>query len=109
MTADDREEAPGLQRERTALAWDRTGLGFIVAGALLLRIGGSPYHHPRHAPAALAVAFGAALVYGASWRYRRNTLGRSTGLAAPAWWVRTVGIVAVAFSAAALVVVVAGA
>lgn len=33
------EAAPGLARERTSLAWTRTVLAVIVAGALLLRTG----------------------------------------------------------------------
>ena len=32
------EELAGLAEERTALAWTRTGLSFVVAGVLLLRL-----------------------------------------------------------------------
>jgi uncharacterized membrane protein YidH (DUF202 family) len=102
------QEIPGLQRERTSLAWERTGVGFIVAGALLMRVGGTPYHHPRHAPAALAILFGATLIYGAARRYHRHLEGRSTAFAAPQWWIRASGVIAVAFSAAALLIVVIG-
>ena len=43
MTADREDMAPpeepaGLAEERTALAWTRTGLSFVVAGVLLLRL-----------------------------------------------------------------------
>jgi uncharacterized membrane protein YidH (DUF202 family) len=31
-------ETIGLARERTALAWSRTGLSFVAAGAVLLRL-----------------------------------------------------------------------
>ena len=47
------EEVDGLAEERTALAWTRTGLSFVVAGVVLLRLlrGTGP------AEIALAVAF----------------------------------------------------
>ncbi|AOW14454.1 hypothetical protein LPB72_02975 [Hydrogenophaga crassostreae] len=31
--------APGLQPQRTALSWRRTGMAFLVCGALILRSG----------------------------------------------------------------------
>jgi uncharacterized membrane protein YidH (DUF202 family) len=55
----------GLQRERTALAWDRTGVAFMVVGAFLLRVAGGPYPQLRHLPGAAAIAFGGGLVAGA--------------------------------------------
>jgi uncharacterized membrane protein YidH (DUF202 family) len=104
----DAQQPTGLQRERTTLAWERTGVGFIVAAALLLRAGGPPYSHPRHAPAALALLFGGALVYGAARRYRSLETLSPVSFPAPTWWIRAVGGAAVAFSAAALVIVVIG-
>ena len=59
----------GLQRERTALAWNRTALAMIVAGALQLRAGGGqPLYQ---VPGALIVAFGAWLLVRCTDRYRR--------------------------------------
>lgn len=43
---------PGLQAERTHLAWGRTGLGFLVNAGLLIRF--APLAHPP------ALAYGAA-------------------------------------------------
>jgi uncharacterized membrane protein YidH (DUF202 family) len=97
------QPAPGLQRERTALAWDRTGLALIVTGAVLVRAGGEPYAHARHLPGYLAGVLGAVLLIHAQRRYaRRAATGESLvspGLA------RLVGIAATAVGVAALLVV----
>lgn len=99
--------ARGLQRERTALAWERTGLTFVVVGALLLRVGGAPYLHPRHVPGALGIVVGGAMVAGAM--RAGGTAGtpgsvRRRRLVA----LRLVGVAAAAVSVAALVVVLLG-
>ncbi|MCU1558501.1 MAG: hypothetical protein JWN09_2496 [Microbacteriaceae bacterium] len=65
---------PGLQAERTALAWNRTGLAVLVNGLLALRSGwisGQPTFVV--AGAVLLAAAAAAVLYGA-WR-RRHLLG----------------------------------
>lgn len=56
----------GLQRERTSLAWDRTGVAFMVVGALMLRVGGPPYLHIARVPAILTIILGAGLIVAAS-------------------------------------------
>jgi uncharacterized membrane protein YidH (DUF202 family) len=77
----------GLQHERTTLAWDRTGVAFLVAGGLLLRVLDPPYLALRHVPGILGLAFGAALLAGAArprgqWRHVRLGLVRVTAAAA---------------------------
>jgi uncharacterized membrane protein YidH (DUF202 family) len=101
------EAPPGLQHERTALAWDRTGLGFMVFGALLLRAGDPPWHPLRHLPGALALGVGVALIVWAARRYRRQVSDRRTEPAPAA--VRLVAGLTVVCSLAALVLIVAGA
>lgn len=75
-------EDAGLARERTALAWTRTGLSFSVTGAVLLRL----LYDGGVAPLGLAVAL---VVLGSvAWLWGRrtpalqpaidSTLGRST-------------------------------
>jgi uncharacterized membrane protein YidH (DUF202 family) len=58
----------GLQQERTALAWNRTALAMIIAGALYLRVGGPPL---LLVPGVLMIAFGGLLLVTAGGRYRR--------------------------------------
>ncbi len=60
---------PGAQAERTALAWQRTGLTAAVVGALLVHL--SPAGHPLPPwPGLLVMAFGAvAAVLVAPLRY----------------------------------------
>lgn len=47
---------PGLARERTVLAWNRTGLSFVVLGAVALR------YLPPTARPVLRLALGGAMV-----------------------------------------------
>lgn len=62
----------GLQHERTALAWDRTGLSLLVVGALLLRSGGPPYGDVVHLPGYVGLSAGAILLWAGGRRYRRR-------------------------------------
>lgn len=58
----------GLQRERTALAWDRTGVSFLIVSALLVRVIGPPYLRLHQLPAAVGLLVGAVLLSGALGR-----------------------------------------
>jgi uncharacterized membrane protein YidH (DUF202 family) len=76
-----RPQDPGLQAERTALAWNRTGLAVLVNALLALRTGWVSRTTPITALAfALLMASGAAFLYGA-WRRRHLLNGR--GATAP--------------------------
>lgn len=65
------EEELALQRERTALAWDRTGVGLIVAGALYARAVEAPLGDLRHVPGIVALVAGLGLILFAYRRYER--------------------------------------
>jgi uncharacterized membrane protein YidH (DUF202 family) len=70
MDRDD-QAALGLQAERTLLAWNRTALALLVASALLLRAGDTPYLALRHLPAVFGLVVGAGLFLHGDRSYRR--------------------------------------
>jgi uncharacterized membrane protein YidH (DUF202 family) len=81
--------APGLQHERTALAWQRTSLAIVANGLLLLA------HPTSRSHVLLAGLAGtlAALTYGLGRRRRRTLRTRPVSAAAvPAGYVVTVGV-----------------
>lgn len=63
---------PGLQRERTLLAWNRSLLALIVTAVLLVRTVGPPYLRPAHLPAVVVAATAVWLSLAADLRYRRG-------------------------------------
>jgi uncharacterized membrane protein YidH (DUF202 family) len=98
-----------LQQERTALAWDRTGVAMMVAGALFVRAGTPPYHELRHAPGMVAIVFGAILLLLAYRRYDwlHARLHAGEPVTSPQLLVAT-GVFTVVFAACALYVVIFG-
>jgi len=73
---------PGLQAERTLLSWERSALGLLVGGALVL----IRYHGPPIAGrAALAAAAGllALVVLALGYRRARHTRSGRTEVPAP--------------------------
>jgi putative membrane protein len=63
---------PGLQPERTALAWRRTALSMGVGSLAALRILPALFGAWAIAPAAIAVAFSIVILIAAERRYRRD-------------------------------------
>lgn len=73
---------PGLQPERTSMAWGRTSLAFMVAAAVLLRM--TPHYGPAVACVAgglLVVALG--ILTTQKRRYRRAATGVSGAVLSP--------------------------
>ncbi len=69
---------PGLQPERTALAWNRTGLAMLVNALLALRTGWTSHQSPITVLGfVLLLASGAIIFYGA-WRRRHLVHGHGT-------------------------------
>ncbi|WP_227870998.1 DUF202 domain-containing protein [Corynebacterium provencense] len=99
---------PGLQPERTGMAWGRTSLAFMVAAAVFLRSTAS-YGPPVVAVAGglFAVALGAALAQ--KRRYRRAAEGVARErVPAPVGAVVALSLGTVALGSAGLLFAVAG-
>lgn len=62
-------DPPGLQRERTALAWNRTGLAVVLTGALLARPSASGHWDTVVGTGFMGI--GGMLLLVAASRYRR--------------------------------------
>jgi uncharacterized membrane protein YidH (DUF202 family) len=61
---------PGLQSERTYLAWQRTGLAFAAAGALLVHAATRLHSLLAYLPGVLGLAVAAVILLRALLRYR---------------------------------------
>lgn len=93
---------PGLQQERTALAWNRTGLAVVLAGAVLARP--SAFGHWETVVGTGFMGIGAVLLLAAASRYRRwNTAPATTPVAAAP----LLGAVSALVTAFSLIVLVA--
>ena len=65
-------ERPGVSRERTGLAWQRSALGFVTLGGVVLSVAAH-----REAPGLLAVSAALAIVAVAVWRLGRRAYERT--------------------------------
>jgi uncharacterized membrane protein YidH (DUF202 family) len=100
-SAADRPRDRGLAVERTALAWQRTTLGFTSLAALIL---GAAAH--RQAAWMLGPAAGLFVVAGLAWRYARRRSaapGAGTDRRALRWLAAATGAAALVAAALALV------
>jgi uncharacterized membrane protein YidH (DUF202 family) len=92
---------PGLQAERTALAWSRTGLAVFVNALLALRSGWLSSQAPITVLGiTLLIASAAAALFGA-WR-RRHLMSRDGVTALPPLAIGATAIVALVACAAAI-------
>jgi uncharacterized membrane protein YidH (DUF202 family) len=64
-------ERPGLARERTGLAWQRSAFGFVTLAGVVLSVAAH-----REAPGLVVVSAALALVAGAIWRQGRRAYER---------------------------------
>jgi len=95
---------PGLQQERTVLAWDRTGLALMVSSGILERSLGAPLVQPLSVVAAVVFLLGLVLLVRSRTRYltrwRRMRQGDGMVSAGP---VVTVAVATVLLGVSALV------
>lgn len=107
MSDPERVHDAGLQSERTALAWHRSGLAFAGAGALLLHTGDLS-HPARELPGVVGLAVAAAIMAAAHLRYRKTLIALRAGRSPSAslWLPTTLTIFVSLLGVAALVVVV---
>lgn len=85
---------PGLQAQRTALAWHRTGLAVLANALVILRSGVSAGHPVLTALGVLLLAGAAGVAAGGVWRSRTLRLGAHAA-ATPVPVVRAVAAVTV--------------
>ena len=94
----------GLQHERTALAWERTAIATMVAGALLGRYAADDGHLAVAVVGLVQAAFGSALLVWSSRHYERRQHHLESGQnPAHPVAVRVVGLATVAGIALAFV------
>lgn len=99
---------PGLQQERTALAWERTAIASMVAGVLLARYSAQELHVAVAAVGILQVVIGAMLLIwtGAHYDELHGPLRAGDSPVHPVA-ARIVGIATVCLSGSALIVAIA--
>ena len=98
---------PPLPHERTSLAWERTGLATVIAGALLARTASEHAHYLFGVFGALWVAVGGVVIFWAEFRYDslHGPLRAGENPVHPKM-VRFVGVATVSFIGFALMLIV---
>ena len=105
--ATDGPRDPGLQAERTALAWSRTGLAVFVNALLALRTGWVNDEPPLVGLGLLLLAAACAAGLCGAWR-RRRLLSRHARIAPPAIAMQGAAVVTWLACAAAIASILAG-
>lgn len=105
----DRVFDPSVQHERTALAWERTGVALMVAGALMLKHAIDSDATWAEALGILVIAAGAVTLLWSARRYEalHRVLRSGAEVTHPTMF-RTVAIVTMALSAGSLLLVLLG-
>ena len=93
---EDEPQGAGLQSERTYLAWQRTGLAFLGAGALLVRAGGGLARPLEIVPGLFGMAVSAVVFARGLLQYRAASAAGEAGLTQHS------GVAAVALAASIL-------
>jgi uncharacterized membrane protein YidH (DUF202 family) len=88
------DDRPGLARERTGLAWQRSAFGFVALATVVLSVAAH-----REAPGLLVLSAALVAVAAAVWREGRRAYARTDVHAQP----RALALLAVATTLAALV------
>lgn len=97
---------PGLQAERTYLAWQRTGLAFAAVGALLLHVSSQQANRWGDVPGLFGLIVGASILAFALLRYRTSVAAaRGERSTAAGKLIRWVGVAATLLSVSGLVIV----
>jgi uncharacterized membrane protein YidH (DUF202 family) len=84
-------EAPGLQAERTLLSWERTALGLLANGALLMLRGAGLTGPPILLPAGVALVLSVIATVIGLHRHRVIGPGAAGAVAAPSIEVSVLG------------------
>ena len=98
---------PGVQHERTALAWERTAIAMMVAGAILGRYASTHGHFVLGTLGVLWVAFGGGVLLWAAGHYEdlHGPLRAGETPAHPTA-TRIIGVSTVSFTGVALILAV---
>lgn len=99
---------PGLQSERTYMAWQRTGLAFAAAGALLVHTAAHLHSVLAYLPGVLGLAIAAVILLRGLLRYRSiAAAARGQRDAASPWLAMALAAAATLLSVTGLAVVLA--
>jgi uncharacterized membrane protein YidH (DUF202 family) len=107
MTRFSQVHDPGLQQERTNLAWDRTALAVMVTSGIMVRAIGSPYPRLWHLLPAVTFLVGLLLLATDRHRYLVRWERMQAGGSAQSWRsILVVGLTAVVLGIGGVAVLV---